>query len=71
MVISWPMKWVVRSPATKAGWSRIERWRGIVVGTPSTIISLRARFMRAIASLRSLPQVTTFAIIESYWSGMR
>ena len=41
--------------SAKSSWRRIARSAGIVVATPSTVISSRARIVRAIAVGRSLP----------------
>ncbi len=49
------MKFVSKVPATKSGSFRMRLWSGIEVWIPSTTNRSRARFMRAIASLRSAP----------------
>ena len=49
------------STAAKSGWRRIARSAGIVVATPSTSISSRARIVRAIAVGRSLPHTIELA----------
>ena len=48
-----------------SGWSRSRRWSGIVVFTPSTTKSSRARRPRARASSRVWPWTTSFARRES------
>ena len=55
----------VKRPSTNAGSPRTFRWKGIVVFTPSTIVSSRARRMRAMASDRSRPWTMILAMSES------
>src|ERR1039458_8719627 len=56
---------VSKLPARNSGSAKICRCSGIVVWIPSTINISRARLMREIASLPSLPRTTSLAISES------
>ncbi|GBD13883.1 hypothetical protein HRbin24_01928 [bacterium HR24] len=49
-------------PATKAGSFITCMWKGILVLTPTTLNSARARFIRVMACCRSRPQVMSLAI---------
>ena len=49
------MKSVVTSPFMNASWAMTSRWNGMVVFTPSTVNSLRARAMRRM-TYPSLPE---------------
>ena len=56
---------VSMSPAAKGGWRISQRWNGIVVLTPSTPYSLKARSIRSSARGRSSAQTISFASSES------
>ena len=56
-------------PAVKSGSPNTKEWNGSEVGTPATIVSRTARLARAIATVRSGPQTTSFARSGSYLVG--
>ena len=59
------MKFVSKFPSMKCRLFITRMWKGTVVFTPVTTYTPRARFIRAIASVRSFPHVTSLEMIGS------